>query len=129
MDVFIPQGYDRASVVVGRGAVRVGSLSVNCPNGKRIGIITKRVGTNVGDNRLAYLLKTGNVNGSALLHALSTFRPGLDKRVFVRNGRVRRCGSGRLSVTVDMILARGYRIHGVAMARLIKLKHAPCANF
>lgn len=109
--------------------MRVRGLSVNCPNGKSIGIITSNVYTKVGDNRLAYLLKTGKIKGSALLHALSTFRPGLKKGVFVRKGRVKSCASGRLSHIVDIILARGYSVHGVSIMRLVNLKHDPCANF
>lgn len=107
----------------------MGSLSVNCQAGGSAGLITDRVRTQVCDKRLAYLLKTGKIKGSALLHALSTFRPGLKNRVTILKHSVSDCSSGRLDAAVNIILARGYSVQGVSIQRLIRVKHDPCANF
>lgn len=116
-------------MVVGRRAVRVQGLAANCPNGKKAGVMTGSVSTAVHDKRLAYLLKTGKMKGSALLHALSTFRPPMKKRVRVVKGGLASCASGRLTAIVKIMLARGYDLQGVAIRRLINVKHDPCANF
>lgn len=79
--------------------------------------------------RLAYLLKTGKTNGSALLHALTTTRPSLFNSLGLLKHSLSTCSRHRLSGAVKIMLASHARTKKLAMCRLMTLKHRPCAKF
>ncbi len=91
--------------------------------------MTRALGTSLPRNVLAYLVKAGKMKGSALVHPVTTFRPPLENGICVSRGSVSRCSSGRLSRHVKIILARGGVPTSLAVRRVIKVKHSPCAGF
>lgn len=110
--------------------MRAGKLYVNCLLGNNgEGIIRRSLGLRLISNRIAYLLKLGNTNGSALLHALYNFRPPLKKRVHLVKGPLSNCSRTGFSLAINIMLARGAGTKKVAICRLISLNERPCANF
>lgn len=86
------------------------------------------MGTAVGGNRLATLVKEGKAKGSALLHTVTNLGQYCSKGVVLSKRSVTYVGARSVTGALTVIAARHAHVTGLQYGSIMTVNHTPCAG-